>query len=275
MGNCPVPDYCGHATTFTLLSAQMKTARLQQKDADMIVEEIWKMILDGKLKPGDRLPPEFNLVERFQVNREVLGEALQTLQEYGHITRKRGPGGGNVVLDIAPTMGISVLANYLNLTQLSIADLMQARQLIEPVIAETAARNVTPEGAERITSLLAAHENDFLTHGGSKRGWEFYIVLAELTGNRLLKVLEELLMRLFMDAEFSLSIGDVGMTPEEIAYNAEVLPANRRIAAAVLAGDAAAAKQETSDALAGFAARIGRISMTNLRRAARCAAGPS
>jgi len=66
-------------------------------------------------------------------------------------------------------------------------------------------------------------------------------------------------MRLFMDAEFSLSIGDVGMTPEEIAYNAEVLPANRRIAAAVVAGDPAAAMRETSDALAGFATRIGRI----------------
>ena len=234
----------------------MNAERAERKDPDMIVQEIWKMILDGKLKPGDRLPPEFNLVRRFQVSREVLGEALQSLEKYGHITRKRGPGGGNVVLDVAPTMGISVLANYLSLTRLSLADLMEARQLIEPVIAETAARNVTPEGAEKIIALLEAHEEDFLTHGGSRRGWEFYILLAELTGNRLLKVLEELLMRLFMDAEFSLSIGDVGMTPEEIAYNAEVLPANRRIAAAVMAGDAAAARQETSDALAGFARRI-------------------
>jgi GntR family transcriptional repressor for pyruvate dehydrogenase complex len=234
----------------------MNTERVDRRDSDMIVREIWKMILDGRLKPGDRLPPEFNLVQRFQVSREVLKEALQTLEKYGHITRKRGPGGGNVVLDIAPTMGISVLANYLSLTQLSLAELMQARQLIEPVIAETAARNVTPEGAKKIASLLEAHEEDFLTHGGSKRGWEFYILLAELTGNRLLKVMEELLMRLFMDAEFSLSIGDVGMTSEEIAYNAEVLPANRRIAAAVMAGDAAAARQETSDALAGFAKRI-------------------
>jgi GntR family transcriptional repressor for pyruvate dehydrogenase complex len=238
----------------------MKNERTGQRDSDKVVEEIWKMILDGKLKPGDRLPPEFNLVERFQVSKEVLGEALQSLEKYGHITRKRGPGGGNVVLDIAPTMGISVLANYLSLTQLSLADLMQARQLIEPVIAETAARNLTPEGAARIRSLLSAHEADFLTHGGSKRGWEFYILIADLTGNRLLKVLEELLMRLFMDAEFSLSIGDVGMTHEEVAYNAEVLPANRRIAAAVLSGDAAAARRETSDALTGFAARIMRIS---------------
>jgi GntR family transcriptional repressor for pyruvate dehydrogenase complex len=234
----------------------MRSASAPQKESDLIVEEIWKMILEGKLKPGDRLPPDFNLVERFHVSKIVLGEALQTLEKYGHITRKRGPGGGNIVLDIAPTMGVSVLANYLSLTHLSLADLMQARQLIEPVIAEAATRQMTPEGAERISSLLAAHECDFRTHGGSKRGWEFYILLAELTGNRLLKVVEELLMRLFMDAEFSLSIGDVGMTPEEIAYNAEVLPANRRIAAAVLAGDAEAARKETLDALAGFAARI-------------------
>jgi len=234
----------------------MNTEHVEWRNSDMIVQEIWKMILDGKLKPGDRLPPEFNLVQRFQVSKEVLGEALQTLEKYGHITRKRGPGGGNVVLDVAPTMGISVLANYLSLTRLSLSDLMQARQLIEPVIAETAARNVTPERAKKMTSLLDAHEEDFLTHGGSRRGWEFYILLAELTGNRLLKVLEELLIRLFMDAEFSLSIGDVGMTSEEIAYNAEVLPANRRIAAAVIAGDAAAARRETSDALAGFAKRI-------------------
>ena len=237
----------------------MNAERMERRDSDMIVREIWKMILDGRLKPGDRLPPEFNLVQRFQVSKEILRDALQTLQKYGHITRKRGPGGGYVVLDVAPTMGISVLANYLSLSQLSLADLMQARQLIEPVIAETAARNVTPDGARKITSLLEAHEKDFRTHGGSRRGWEFYILLAELTGNRLLKVLEELLMRLFMDAEFSLSIGDVGMTPEELAYNAEVLPANRRIAAAVVAGDAAAAKKETAEALAGFAERIGRV----------------
>jgi GntR family transcriptional repressor for pyruvate dehydrogenase complex len=233
-----------------------KTEKKKHKPSDLIVEEIWKMILDGHLKPGDRLPPEFKLVERFNVSKVVLGEALQTLEKYGHITRKRGPGGGSVVLDIAPTMGISVLANYLSLTHLSLPHLMEARRVIEPVIAESAALQMTAEGAERIQGLLAAHEHDFLTHGGSKRGWEFYILLAELTGNPLLKVVEELLIRLFMDAEFALSIGDVGMTPEETAYNAEVLPANRRIAAAVISGDAAGAKRVMLDMLEGFTERI-------------------
>ena len=233
----------------------------KKKASDLIVEEIWKMILDGKLKPGDRLPPEFKLVERFQVSKVTLREALQTLETYGHITRKRGPGGGSVVLDIAPTMGISLLANYMSLSDLSIQSLMEARQSIEPTIAEIAARRITDDGARRLTELLESHQNDFHTHGGSRRGWEFYILLAELTDNRLLKVIEELLIRLFMDAEFSLSIGDIGMTDEEIAYNAEVLPTNRRIADAVIAGDPVRARQEMTRAIAGFSERISSYAM--------------
>ncbi len=232
----------------------------KQKASDLIVEEIWKLILDGKLKPGDRLPPEHTLVERFQVSKVTLREALQTLETYGHITRKRGPGGGSVVLDIAPTKGISLLANFLNLTSLSLDELMEARKLIEPVVAETAAARLDDQGAERLSALLDAHEKDFQTHGGSRRGWEFYILLAELTGNRLLKVIEELLIRLFMDAEFALSIGDIGMTPEEITYNAQVLPTNRRIADAVISGDPRRARAEMEEAMAGFAERITRFS---------------
>jgi GntR family transcriptional repressor for pyruvate dehydrogenase complex len=228
----------------------------KQKASDLIVEEIWKMILEGKLKPGDRLPPEFKLVERFQVSKVTLREALQTLETYGHITRKRGPGGGSVVLDIAPTMGISLLANYMSLSSFTIQNLMEARQNIEPMIAEIAATRITEDGERRLLELLRNHEQDFQTHGGSRRGWEFYILLAELTDNRLLKVMEELLIRLFMDAEFSLSIGDIGMTDEEIAYNAEVLPTNRRIAEAVIARDPARARQEMSRAIAGFTERI-------------------
>jgi GntR family transcriptional regulator, transcriptional repressor for pyruvate dehydrogenase complex len=228
----------------------------KKKASDLIVEEIWKMILEGKLKPGDRLPPEFKLVERFQVSKVTLREALQTLETYGHITRKRGPGGGSVVLDIAPTMGISLLANYMSLSNLSTEHLMEARLFIEPAIAEAAASKIDAQGEARLVHLLAEHEKDFATHGGSKRGWEFYILLAELTENRLLKVIEELLVRLFMDAEFSLSIGDIGMTAQEIAYNAAVLPANRRIADAVLSRDPARARQEMRDAILGFSRRI-------------------
>jgi GntR family transcriptional regulator, transcriptional repressor for pyruvate dehydrogenase complex len=228
----------------------------KQKASDLIVEEIWKLILSGKLKPGDRLPPEHTLVERFGVSKVTLREALQTLETYGHITRKRGPGGGSVVLDIAPTMGISLLANYMSLAGLSLQDLMQARRVLEPEIAALAAAGLTADGEARLAALLGEHARDFQTHGGSKRGWEFYILVAELSGNRLLKVVEELLIRLFMDAEFALSIGDIGMNPEEVAYNAAVLPANRLVAEALASRDPQRARQVMAETLEGFSRRI-------------------
>jgi GntR family transcriptional regulator, transcriptional repressor for pyruvate dehydrogenase complex len=240
----------------------------KQKASDLIVEEIWKLILEGKLKPGDRLPPEHTLVERFQVSKVTLREALQTLETYGHITRKRGPGGGSTVLDIAPTKGISLLANYLSLSNLSIEQLMEARLQIDPLVAELAAARMTPEAVERLEKLLRDHEEDFKLHGGSKRGWEFYILLAELTGNQILKVVEELLIRLFMDIEFSLSIGDIGMTQEEIEYNAAVLPTNRRIAAAVASGDPRQAGEVMREAILGFSRRIAEHAARGARKPA-------
>jgi GntR family transcriptional regulator, transcriptional repressor for pyruvate dehydrogenase complex len=228
----------------------------KQKASDQIVVEIWGMILSGKLKPGDRLPPEHALVERFQVSKVTLREALQTLETYGHISRKRGSRGGSVVLDIASTTGIGLLATYLSLSKLTLKELMDARRLVEPLIAEAAALRMDAEGADKIARLLAGHEKDYAEHRGSKRGWEFYILLAELTGNRLLKVVEELLIRLFMDAEFALSIGDLGMTEDEAEYNKAVLEANRRVGEAVASGDGARARTAMAGALGGLAERI-------------------
>jgi GntR family transcriptional regulator, transcriptional repressor for pyruvate dehydrogenase complex len=231
-----------------------------QKASDLIVEEIWKMILAGKLKPGDKLPPEHKLVERFGVSKVTLREALQTLENYGHITRKRGTRGGSVVLDIAPTQGISLIATYMSLTNLTVDRLMEARLLVEPLIARLAAERIDAAGEARLRELLALHETDLAEHGGSKRGWEFYILVAELSGNSVLKVIEELLIRLFMDAEFALSIGDIGMSSEEIDYNAEVLKANTAIAEALFTRAPERAAEAVSETLKGFAERIARYS---------------
>jgi GntR family transcriptional repressor for pyruvate dehydrogenase complex len=227
-----------------------------QKASDLIVKEIWKMILAGKLKPGDKLPPEHKLVERFGVSKVTLREALQTLENYGHITRKRGTSGGSIVLDIAPTQGISLIATFMSLTNLPVSKLMEARCLIEPSIARLAAEKIDAAGEAQIRELLARHAADLAEHGGSKCGWEFYILIAEIGGNPVLKVIEELLIRLFMDAEFALSIGDIGMSPEEVAYNAEVLKANTTIAETLFARDPERAERAIDDALRGFAERI-------------------
>ena len=59
----------------------MQTGR--KKLADVITEQLESMILDGSLLAGQRLPPERELAEQFQVSRPSLREAIGNLQARG------------------------------------------------------------------------------------------------------------------------------------------------------------------------------------------------
>src|SRR5690554_293231 len=65
--------------------------------ADTIVEQLETMILEGALKPGQRLPPERVLAEQFGVSRPSLREAVQRLAAKGLLTSRQG--GGNFVTE--------------------------------------------------------------------------------------------------------------------------------------------------------------------------------
>ncbi|MEC8482549.1 MAG: GntR family transcriptional regulator, partial [Pseudomonadota bacterium] len=51
----------------------------QTKISDLIMQELESMILDGTFKAGQKLPPERELAERFEVSRPSLREAIQKL----------------------------------------------------------------------------------------------------------------------------------------------------------------------------------------------------
>jgi DNA-binding FadR family transcriptional regulator len=59
-----------------------------------VVEQVKNAILDGKLKPGDKLPTEKELKDLFDVSRGTLREALRVLEQRGLITIKTGANGG-------------------------------------------------------------------------------------------------------------------------------------------------------------------------------------
>ncbi|UUZ84947.1 FadR family transcriptional regulator [Paenibacillus sp. P26] len=56
--------------------------------SNQVVERIVHLLTSGQLKPGDRLPPEMELIEMLDVSRPVLREALSSLETLEVITRK-------------------------------------------------------------------------------------------------------------------------------------------------------------------------------------------
>ena len=55
----------------------------QNKTTDIIIERIRTAILEGKLKPGDKLPPEKELGDQFNVSRQTMRESLRALEHMG------------------------------------------------------------------------------------------------------------------------------------------------------------------------------------------------
>jgi GntR family transcriptional repressor for pyruvate dehydrogenase complex len=70
------------------------------KISDLIAQQIKKTILDGLMKPGDRLPPVRRLVEHFEASHVSIREALKNLEASGLIMIK--PGSGVFVAELTP-----------------------------------------------------------------------------------------------------------------------------------------------------------------------------
>lgn len=208
-----------------------------QRPSDQIVKEIWELILRGELKPGDRLPPERELVQKFKVSIVTLREALRVLEGYGHIVKKRGSRGGSFVLDITPSRGIHLVAQVLGADDCSFEHLIEARRLVEPIIAGLVAERITEEQMQRLRANLEQHEQDFRARGTTRCGWEFYLLLGEFCGNPILRAFEEILVNLLLSVEFSLSISDLHSTQDQLPYNKTSFDGQKRVARAIFNRD--------------------------------------
>src|SRR2546422_7051651 len=76
--------------------APIKSTRIYEE----IVRQVKAMIADGKLKGGDRLPPERDLAEKFVVSRTSVREALRALESLGLVEIR--PGEGTFIPEVSP-----------------------------------------------------------------------------------------------------------------------------------------------------------------------------
>ena len=113
-----------------------------------IVLKIRKAILEGKIRPGDRLPPEHKLVEKLQASKFSVREALRTLEVLGFLEVKKGPDGGAVITEVGLKPIKYSLFNFLGFQNVTAKNLCEIRMLIEPGVAEIAATRRKKEDLE-------------------------------------------------------------------------------------------------------------------------------
>jgi GntR family transcriptional repressor for pyruvate dehydrogenase complex len=120
---------------------KMKSTRSFQQVAD----QIQAAILDGSLKPGDKLPAEMKLKDMFDTSRGTLREALRVLEQKGLIDIKTGVGGGAVIKAIDTQKITEHLDFLIQYQKVTLDHLSEFRYEVEGTIASLAAERATPE----------------------------------------------------------------------------------------------------------------------------------
>ncbi|MFN3641755.1 MAG: transcriptional regulator NanR [Gemmobacter sp.] len=159
-----------------------------------VMDRLIRLIRVGDIRPGDMLPSERELMERYGVGRPAVREALQNLEWMGIVTISHGekarlaePSFAALMRHVAMTT-----SHILQNSPRSLEDLKEVRLLFEVQVVRLAAAKATPDHVARLEARLAAHAaslpdmDQFLT-----RDMAFHREIAAITGNSIFPALTE------------------------------------------------------------------------------------
>jgi DNA-binding FadR family transcriptional regulator len=180
------------------------------------------------ISAGERLPPEIELARQFGVHRGTVREALRELQSNGLLKRERG----SKLMMVTRPARVDVAANVsraLHLHEVSYHDIWEALTALEPPIAAAAARQRKPKDLTRIEAIVAAD-------AGVEQTADFFRAVGEATHNGVFMLAHEPLVQLLVPSLAAL----INKVPQAAA---RIATAQKRIAAAIRARDAALAEE--------------------------------
>lgn len=126
----------------------------QMAVTDKAISAIKTMIIEGELKPGDRLPPEKQLSERIGVSRNSLREAVKALSVIQVLSVRQGD--GTYVTSLEPELLIEALGFVLDLHQdADVLHIMEVRRLLEPTAVEKACDHLEEADYQYLEGLMA------------------------------------------------------------------------------------------------------------------------
>ena len=157
-----------------------------QRIYQQIVEQISRMIREGVLHPGDRLPPERQLAEEFGVSRAAVREALSALGLMGLVEVRQGEG---TFVRVSHEGLITPLALMLTMEQDELVglELLEIRSALEAQAAYLAAQRRECEDLVTMENALNAMEAAIASGElGAEADWQFHHAVASASGNGLL-----------------------------------------------------------------------------------------
>jgi len=153
-----------------------------------IIAQIRYLINNKNLEPGDKLPSERMLSEKFGVTRSLLREAIQKLEFYGIL--KSIPQSGTFVANIGAIAMNGMIEDILRLKKADFKDLVETRILLELKTCRLAAIRRTEEQLEQVYQAHIAYKTKVLNGNDAvQEDLLFHLAIAKASGNSSLNTL--------------------------------------------------------------------------------------
>ena len=179
----------------------IRTGRL----ADQVADQLKQSLFNKEYEEGDRLPSEHELMEILGVSRVVVREAIRNLEKAGLLEIKRGPAGGAFVRPMKHDAVSNLVRDILRLGHINMAEIMEVRLHIEPIVAGLAAQRRTPEDIEMLEKSV---ENIPKIKSGEKYvAWNvnFHRLVAKASHNSMYDLLVNILMDITLELILSIN----------------------------------------------------------------------
>jgi GntR family transcriptional repressor for pyruvate dehydrogenase complex len=166
-----------------------------------ICQRIREQLALGVLKPGDKLPPERDLAQQLGVSRNVLREALRSLEMAGVLRLQKGVKGGAFIQQGDTSRMNDVMQDMLSLGTISVRELSEARIHVLELVVRLACANARHADFQALEANverteLATREGRLLDRVECSR--EFYKLLASATGNKVIAMIVDSVTEIHM-----------------------------------------------------------------------------
>ena len=154
----------------------------QSKIQKRIISQIRDLINLKNLEPGDKLPSERMLSEKFEVSRNTIREAIEKLEFYGFL--KSVPQSGTFVANIGTIAMNGMIEDILRLEDPDFKSLVETRILLELKTVRLAATRRTEEDLENLEEALIAYKEKALNGlDAVQEDLLFHLAIAKASGN--------------------------------------------------------------------------------------------
>ena len=161
-----------------------------------VVNKLLEAVSKGYVEPGEKFPPEREIVDRWKISRNVLREAFHILRERGLVISIQGKGR---FLRALPDKEMWSGDTIKTLERSSLREIYDVRRILELRALELASQRATGEGVKRVETIYRRLSKRFQKTRQTRGEFELHIGYARLSGNFFLEEMISLTLKKILE----------------------------------------------------------------------------